>query len=537
MIYSLVREFSTHERWLCALQNNFLFAINEQREFFVLENNQHSRELLSRFIQKRNCFIEWGNSVGSWCHRTLGVFPAVMNMSNLERKVSYELICARMGINQIHHASNYKNNCALHAQNLLQIYTDYMKPRVDMIFTLSQNYNQNFLNTLPSMIIEKLSMLQPQYTKPCLEFYYQPPKALYFKHTVLKKLLEDVLSCPFKVIDGKITHEKLPQVLKFGTTECKFGVGGFHGFSPDICGTSLPWCRLVDWDVGSYYPSLVCFDPVLVSILGEDFVREYNHIRETRLSVKKSNPSLANGLKLILNALTGKLNDKTSRFYNPQAYIQITVTGQLYLLMVADFCISMGVPFLSLNTDGITLVDDDTLKSKTILDYISSLTKLTFEDTYYQKYYGRDVNAYFAIKDHGIKGKNIFSFERLTNKNCNGLAVNYLIKQCLLNGGKPADYIKDVPVVDFLDIGCCTATNECLRFYRSVNADGKLTFGNGRAVPNGVGCATLDQYQPAESILADLDYDYYINTAQQALDTIVPLVNRTYERLFENQSV
>lgn len=144
MIYSLTREFNAHERWLCALQNNFLFAINEQREFFVLENDQHSRELLSRFIQKRNCFIEWGNTVGNWCHRTLGMFPAVMNMSNLERKVSYELICARMGINQIHHASNYKNNCALHAQNLLQIYTDYMKPRVDMIFTLSQNYNQNF---------------------------------------------------------------------------------------------------------------------------------------------------------------------------------------------------------------------------------------------------------------------------------------------------------------------------------------------------------------------------------------------------------
>ena len=92
------------------------------------------------------------------------------------------------------------------------------------------------------------------------------------------------------------------------------------------------------------------------------------------------------------------MQDAKSRLYNPQAYIQITLTGQLYLLMIANMCHDAGIPFYSLNTDGITLLDNAEHSSRRIFDYMTELTGFTFDDTVYEKYYARDVNNYFAVK-------------------------------------------------------------------------------------------------------------------------------------------
>lgn len=533
MIYKLERDFNQYERWCCAVRNGFVFAINESREFFIVD----SREVLQRFIASRNCFLVWGNDVLNFIRKSFGLTPATMNMSILVKKIGYELACCQCGVEQIHVQDNYKNDCALEAQNILYIYQNFLKQDVEMMFSISREYKTDFLNTSITELIEKLPNLEVAYNKPTLRFFYQPPKNLRFHNPVLKKILDDVLSCEFIVQDGKITHEKLPQTFTLNNIEITIGVGGLHGFSADINGRSEPNAELNDYDMTSYYPSLICYDPVLREILGERFVRMYNEVRQKRLAIKSSNPALAKALKLVLNSATGKMNYPYSKLYNPQAYVQITLTGQLYLLMIVDMCLQLDKPALSLNTDGITLVDNETGDAKTIFDYVTSISGLEFEKTVYTKYYGKDVNNYIAIKPHGIKGKGCYGYKREIAKASKNLAVNYLVCQMLTKGGSVDDYISDIPLADYCAIASCNGTQETIRFYHSKTSDNTLQFKNGRKVPTSICCAIASDFKPLRAIADDIDYEWYKELALSLLTTIKPLLERNYLRLFKNQRI
>lgn len=534
MIYKLEREFKQYERWCCAVNNDFVFAINENREFFVVDN----REILQSFIAHHNCFLVWNNDVLNVLRQKFKLTPAVMNMSIVVKRISYELACCQCGVDMIHVADNYKNDCALQAQNLLYIYQNFLKQDVEMMFSISAEYKTNFLNTPITELIEKLPNLEISYSKPTLQFFYQPPKHLCFNNPVLQKLLDDILSCEFIVKNKVITHAKLPQTFTLNGTEITLGVGGLHGFSNNINGHSEPNAELDDYDVKSYYPSMICNDPVLKSILGEKFVEMYNAVRLKRFAVKETNQALAKALKLVLNSATGKMNYPYSPLYNPQAYIQITLTGQLYLLMIVDMCLQLDKPALSLNTDGITLVDNETGDAQTIFDYITSISGLEFEKAVYKSYFGKDVNNYIAIKPNGkVKGKGVYVSDRQISKSCNNLAVNYMVMQMLKNGGTPGDYIKDIPVADFCSIANCNSTNETVRFYHSKTAMDALRFKNNRKVPKSEGCALANDFEPINVIVSDIDYDWYKETAQSLINDIEPLLKQNYLRLFKNQRI
>lgn len=520
MIYK-VREIAENDVWAAACHDNMLFARNERDEYFILSGREQSG-LAQMLAAKKNILLTWNDKPDQWIRKRYGVNVPMIRMSGLCRNISYGLACIRAGILRIH-TPHKDNEIALTALNLMTMYKAFLKNECKMLLSLSAEFHQNFLQSSSTEVIEKLNVIRPSYSQPRLQFRYQPPEQLKFTEPFLNDLLNDILSHDFYTENGKIKHPKLPQTFVYDGTEITVGIGGIHGFNAKINRVSTASEILLDWDVGSYYPTQICKDKVLGGILGREFVSVYNGIREKRLAVKKSDPVLANGLKLILNSATGRLQDAKSRLYNPQAYIQITLTGQLYLLMIANMCHDAGIPFYSLNTDGITLLDNAEHSSRAIFDRMTELTGFTFDDTVYEKYYARDVNNYFAVKEHGIKGKGIFGFGRSMTRQCNNLAVNYMIKRKVTDNIEPEESIREIPLCDFLDTANSNSTNELFRFYRSVSSFDCIRNKAGRKIPCSDHCRALPlDAEDFSGLKNDIDYEWYKEKAGLMLNKILP---------------
>lgn len=520
MIYK-VREIAENDVWAAACHDNMLFARNERDEYFILSGREQSG-LAQMLAAKKNILLTWNDKPDQWIRKRYGVNVPMIRMSGLCRNISYGLACIRAGILRIH-TPHKDNEIALTALNLMTMYKAFLKNECKMLLSLSAEFHQNFLQSSSTEVIEKLNVIRPSYSQPRLQFRYQPPEQLKFTEPFLNDLLNDILSHDFYTENGKIKHPKLPQTFVYDGTEITVGIGGIHGFNAKINRVSTASEILLDWDVGSYYPTQICKDKVLGGILGREFVSVYNGIREKRLAVKKTDPVLANGLKLILNSATGRLQDAKSRLYNPQAYIQITLTGQLYLLMIANMCHDAGIPFYSLNTDGITLLDNAEHSSRAIFDRMTELTGFTFDDTVYEKYYARDVNNYFAVKEHGIKGKGIFGFGRSMTRQCNNLAVNYMIKRKVTDNIEPEESIREIPLCDFLDTANSNATNELFRFYRSVSSFDCIRNKAGRKIPCSDHCRALPlDAEDFSGLKNDIDYEWYKEKAGLMLNKILP---------------
>ncbi len=132
---------------------------------------------------------------------------------------------------------------------------------------------------------------------------------------------------------------------------------------------------------------------------------------EKELASAQSN---ANTQKIQLNGTFGKLGSKYSIFYAPSELIQVTLTGQLALLMLIEAMELNGIPVVSANTDGVVMaVPDDEVdyaKYISVISWWEQLTGFETEETEYSAVYSRDVNSYVAITTDGkIKTKGAYA--------------------------------------------------------------------------------------------------------------------------------
>jgi DNA polymerase elongation subunit (family B) len=136
-------------------------------------------------------------------------------------------------------------------------------------------------------------------------------------------------------------------------------------------------------------------------------------IVDRRLEAKHSgDKKTADSLKITINGTFGKLGSKYSTMYAPNLLIQVTVGGQLNLLMLIEMLELHGITVVSANTDGIvSLVEKH--QEETFLNIITGwehLTKLKTEETEYKALFSRDVNNYIAVKhDNSCKLKGTYS--------------------------------------------------------------------------------------------------------------------------------
>jgi hypothetical protein len=191
------------------------------------------------------------------------------------------------------------------------------------------------------------------------------------------------------------------------------GVGGLHSCEKGQSVYAGADHILADFDVASYYPSIILQQDIAPDSMGENFTRVYQSIVDRRIKAKRSGDKVtADTLKIVVNGSFGKLGSKYSTLYAPNLLIQTTITGQLALLMLIERVEAVGAKVVSANTDGIVVFAHKRLEpdlAQVMFDWELD-TSYELERSNYRSLHSRDVNNYIAVKlDGSTKRKGAFS--------------------------------------------------------------------------------------------------------------------------------
>lgn len=345
--------------------------------------------------------------------------------------------------------TDYCINSDLVATNALK---HEVKDRIALREAMSEKYGVDLRSKSDAQMAEAVMLARlpfkpnERYIPHGFTFPYVAPPYLRFVSPQLQNLLVEIQRLPFEVHDkqevieifgesmGISTGVKIPPSLKgrdiiIGKNKYRMGIGGLHSQEKVVSYRTDATHVIWDIDVTSYYPSLIRTMGMYPEQSGLDFLTIYDEAYWTRLKAKANAAKLADmgllgqeyideqteadGLKIFLNGIFGKLFSKYSRpCYAPELGIRTTVTGQLDLLMLIEMMELTGIECVSANTDGIVLRIPRTHIdiARANVKWWEKTTGLGMEETHYTGIYSRDVNNYVAITDKGkVKRKGVFA--------------------------------------------------------------------------------------------------------------------------------
>lgn len=475
-----------------------------------------------------------------------------------------------------------------------------VKGRVELRRSLTAQYGVDLRSKSDAQIAEAVIKAQlgfkPQrrFVPHGHAFHYRAPAFVSFQTPQMQQVFRTVLENEFIVsdkdqVDGEYEDSQGKKVktgiiipaaikairVKMGNSVYKFGIGGLHSQESKAAHYAIPGvCGISDHDVASYYPSLILLLGMFPEQLGAKFLEIYRNIYDTRLTAKANMQAaqseaerlvgtalhaaklketddyktIAEGLKIVLNGTFGKLGSKYSILFSPEQLIQVTITGQLLLLMLIESLEICRVSVISANTDGIvlkTLVGMEWVRDECIRKW-ECTTGLETEATHYSAIFNRDVNNYIAFKlDGKHKAKGVFTKPGiLENKTphreiCAEAVIAYLgkgvpiertVMECqdvrkfltvrnVKGGGikrrqspfvgtdlepfeSPPDIIDDLGKV--------------VRWYYSKHEKTGIYYKtNGNQVADSIGAVPMMEL--CDTIPADMDYAYYIKHAHEML--------------------
>lgn len=325
-----------------------------------------------------------------------------------------------------------------------------------------------------------------------------------------------------------------------------FGTGGIHASRTNVIATENKTYKLVDKDVSSQYPNLAISNRAYPEHLGEEFCDIYQDVYEQRKSFAKGTPENAM-LKLALNSVYGDSANKYSVFFDPQYTMQITINGQLSILLLAEKILEVpGLRLIQLNTDGLTAavprVHEDQYQQ--ICKDWEKQVKLELEESIYSKMYIADVNSYIAVFTNGkIKSKGRYAYKDLEwHKNQSALIIPMAAEAAMLKDQDIEEFIRShknkwdfmlrtkVPrssklIMRFED-GKEVAQQNICRYYPSKQG-GKLIKimpplpGKEEAGERELGIDTAWNVKTCNNAcnfdFDDVDYDYYVAEAKKLL--------------------
>lgn len=427
-----------------------------------------------------------------------------------------------------------------------QIY-DFCKDRLQLREEISIEYNLDLMSKsdaqmAEAVISQEVSKLNGKFVaKPKIEtgttFKYNCPQYLQFATPQMQKLLEKVKRINFEIDhDGRIASPKeLEQPVQIGNNFYNLGIGGLH--SKDKCKAYFAGngYKLKDIDVRSYYPNAIINLELIPVAMGPNFLVVYKKFKFDRESAKILKLFTKDkGLKIFLNGVSGKWSDPYSKMYSPWNTVHMNLTGQLLILMLAEILTCQGMEIVSANTDGLVVYykENEEEKLKYWTKYWENLTGFVLEDTNYLKYYARDVNAYFAVKEDGsckIKGPysevGSQSGTKLDNNPimliCSDAISNFLSKSIPIE--KTITECRDITrfvIVRNVKGGahyCGQYLGRVVRWAYYKNCYHIINYiTSGNKVPNTDGAFPL-QDLPSEFPADKIDYDRYIKETKQIL--------------------
>lgn len=221
-----------------------------------------------------------------------------------------------------------------------------------------------------------------------------------FESSELKELLQRISATYVYAYN----YYRYTDKVYFANCQFSCGVGGLHTVdSPGIFETNDKFI-IQDMDVSSYYPNLIINNGFYPKHLGPRFIEVLKKITAERLQAKKNGDKVkADGLKITINSIFGKLGSQYFWLYDPKQFLSTTVSGQLGLLMLVEGMYMNGIEVISCNTDGVVCKIPRELEDRyyEIAHAWEKTTGLELEFTLYKKYVRRDVNSYITEKEDG----------------------------------------------------------------------------------------------------------------------------------------
>lgn len=273
--------------------------------------------------------------------------------------------------------------------------------------------------------------------KPGETFQYIVPEFVSFQTPMMQRVLELIRNARFttdnagapvwpiglgELEKGKDGKDRWVLKVKIGDSLYTMGMGGLHSNEKTKAHRASDTEELHDDDVESYYPRIILNQRLFPKHIGEVFLEVYNIFVNTRISAKGlskkfkklldkvnelAQKAISDSLKIVINGSFGKLGSFWSRIYAPDLMLQVTISGQLCLLMLIEEFELNGIPVVSANTDGIVTKPPKSkleLKEKIIKAW-ENHTGFKTERTNYSALYSRDINNYIAVKTPDEKGE------------------------------------------------------------------------------------------------------------------------------------
>lgn len=327
-----------------------------------------------------------------------------------------------------------KNYCA----NDLELTEDMLfglTEQLSLRETMGREYNLDLRSKSDAQVAEavigkELAKLTGHYPKkptikPGTLFRYQVPEFIKFQTPQLQKALEDIRGALFEVSFGG--ESKWPDGLgeielgdngkpkkktdgsgfiwsipvRMGSSVYRVKMGGLHSSEKSISHVADDETVISDHDVESYYPRIILNQGIYPQHLGPAFLDVFGKIVDRRVHAKRTGDKItADSLKITINGTFGKLGSKYSIIYAPDLLLQVTISGQLCLLMLIEMFELNGISVISANTDGIVikLKKSQLALRDQIIKHWEGVTQFVTEETRYLAVYSRDVNNYIAVK-------------------------------------------------------------------------------------------------------------------------------------------
>lgn len=248
------------------------------------------------------------------------------------------------------------------------------------------------------------------------------------------------------------------------------GVGGLHTILSNTKYVSNLESIIYTSDIASLYPT---------NLINYGFIRpelklvleSYKLVKKDRLQAKKEgNKTKDTFLKLILNSLTGLLDNEFSWLYSPAQINALRITGQLQLLRTLEELTLNNFKVLAINTDGIECFVDKG-KEQVYIDIMNSLEQefnFVWEHDKYREIYYRNINSYIAITESGkTKKKGEFVTNPELGNSVDFLAIPKCLELYFVKGIKPEVVLND-PEKHGLHIYDFCAAFKCSRDYQVI---------------------------------------------------------------------
>lgn len=449
-------------------------------------------------------------------------------------------------------------NYCVNDLDITQLIRQELKEELDLRSIMSVEYNTDLMSksnaqlseAILSAELQKLTGKRPKKVEhiEASTHNYKVPNNIFFQTEPLKQALSVIAGANYEVLEnGRLVVPPAVEALnmRIGKASYTIGNGGLHSKEKVISHSADNETFLDDVDVASYYPRIILNAGMFPKQLGPNFLKVYQAIYDRRIKAKEDkNISVSETLKIALNGAFGKLGSPYSILYSPELLIQVTVTGQLALLMLIEKLEMHGFTVASANTDGIVVKGPISRRAEMdeIVKLWATILSYQTEKTEYKFFSSRDVNNYIAIKKPDAKGKyeikgkgayldawsnpklKIFRF----HKNPMTTICIQAATQFIINGTPVEDTIKaNNDIRNFIAVrnvsGGAHKDGEYLgkvvRWYYA-----KGVYGTINAINNGHTVSMSEGAKPCmdlpDSLPNDIDYNWYVAYSNRILENL-----------------